>query len=122
MADRARALEAAEGQLIELVKVICRRVLSRELERNPLLIEGLVHAGLEALGGGDRVTVRLGPFFAETVEPLAELMRQKGIKCMVLLDPSVGRHGCQLETELGRVDESLETRLNVLLSALDVAP
>jgi len=122
MADRARSLEAAEGQLIELCKVICRRVLLRELEHNPLLIEGLVRAGLEALGGGDRLTVRLGPFFEEAVDLISHSLQRKGIDCTVLVDPRVGPQGCQLETELGRVDESVEARLDVLLSSLDVVP
>jgi flagellar biosynthesis/type III secretory pathway protein FliH len=40
------------------------------------------------------------------------------VKSLVVVDPSVGRQGCQLSTELGRVDESVTTRLDVLLANL----
>ena len=36
----------------------------------------------------------------------------------VNVDASLGRYGCMLETELGKVDESVEARLDVLLSHL----
>lgn len=120
-AERARALEAAEKELIQLVKVICRRVVLQEVSSNPLLIEGLVQEGIEALGRNDRVTVKLGPFFADSLETISEHLRHKAIDCVVLIDPGVGKYGCQLTTELGRVDESLETRLNLLLEGLDGA-
>lgn len=114
-AERAQMLAAAEAELVELAKTICRRVLLRELEREPRLVERLVRAGLEALGESDRVTVRLGPFFAEARDSIAESLQQQGVECSVIIDAGVGRHGCQVETELGRVDESVEKRLDVLL-------
>jgi hypothetical protein len=120
--DRTLALENAEREIIMLVKVICRRVVLREVSVNHKVIEDLVQAGLEALGRGDRITVRLGPFFADAREHLAEELRHKGVDCAVVIDPSVGPHGCQLETQFGRVDESVETRLDVLMRGMDVIP
>ncbi len=120
--DRTLALENAEREIIMLVKVICRRVVLREVSVNHKVIEDLVQAGLEALGRGDRITVRLGPFFADAREHLAEELRHKGVDCTVVIDPGVGPHGCQLETQYGRVDESVETRLDVLMRGIDVTP
>jgi flagellar assembly protein FliH len=120
--DRALALENAEREIIQLVRVICRRVVLREVSVNPNVIEDLVMAGLEALGRGDRVTVRLGPFFADARDHLAEELATKGVDCAVVIDPSVGPHGCQLETQFGRVDESVETRLDVLMRGIDATP
>lgn len=120
--ERAAALENAERELVSLVRVICRRVVLREVSINPKVIEDLVMAGLEALGRGDRVTVRLGPFFADTRDHVADELAHKGVDCTVVIDPSVGPHGCQLETQFGRVDESVETRLDVLMRGADVAP
>lgn len=120
--ERARALSEAERELVQLVKVICRRVVLQEVSSNPLLIENLVLEGIEALGRNDRVTVKLGPFFADSLETISEHLRHQAVDCVVLIDPGVGRHGCQLETELGRVDESIETRLDLLLDGLDRVP
>jgi hypothetical protein len=117
-AARAQLLEGAELELIQLVRSVARRVIERELLTDPSLIDGLVRAGLEALGNADRVSVRLGPFFADAVDDVREKLEQRGIECHVNVDASLGRYGCLLETELGRVDESVEARLDVLLSHL----
>lgn len=122
VAARAQQFEQAEQELVELVKVICRRVVLREVTLSSSVVEALVREGLTALGGGDKIIVKLGPFFADALDHIADNLHHQGITCNVVIDPSVGAHGCALETELGRVDESVETRLNVLLSNLDSVP
>ena len=119
--ERQQALADAEQELVELVRVICRRVLLGELTQNPRVVERLVKGGLEALGGGDRVTVKLGPFFEDVVSHIQDGLTHQGIQSVVVVDPSVGAQGCQLSTELGRVDESVERRLEVLLASLDLS-
>ena len=116
--ERQQSLASVEGELIELVRAISRRVLLAELSHHPQLIERLVHAGLEALAGGDQLTVRLGPFFSEALPAIRESLQHRGVKSLVLVDPSVGPQGCQLSSELGRVDESVTNRLDVLLANL----
>jgi flagellar biosynthesis/type III secretory pathway protein FliH len=122
VATRDALFAGAEPELVELVKVICRRVVLREVTLSSSVVEALVREGLTALGGGDKITVKLGPFFADALDHISENLHHQGIQCHVVIDPSVGPHGCALETELGRVDESVETRLNVLLSNLDTVP
>lgn len=120
--ERAHALEQAQKELVELVKVICRRVVLREVTLSSSVVESLVQEGLSALGGRDKVHVKLGPFFSDALEHISDNLRHRGIACTVSIDPAVGPHGCALETELGRVDESVETRLNVLFASLDTMP
>lgn len=117
-AARSALLEGAELELIQLVRSIAQRVIERELLTDPGLVDGLVRAGLEALGNADRVSVRLGPFFADAVDDVREKLEQRGLDASVSVDASLGRYGCLLETELGKVDESVEARLDVLLSHL----
>jgi flagellar assembly protein FliH len=117
-AARADVLAESQSQLIKLSTVICRRVLHRELTLDPGIIEALILEGLSALSDSDQVTVRLGPFFADAIEEISARLNDQGVACRVVLDPSVGLYGCTLQTELGRVDESLEARLESLLSGL----
>jgi hypothetical protein len=67
--ERAEAFARAEKELVELVRVICRRVVVREVTLSSAVIEALVQEGLTALGKGDQVTVKLGPFFADAESP-----------------------------------------------------
>jgi hypothetical protein len=120
--ERARALEEAEQELVELVKVICRRVVLREVSLSSSVVEALVREGLLALGKNDRVLVKLGPFFADALDHIRDNLHHRGLDCSVSVDPGAGTYGCVIETELGRVDESVETRLNVLFASLDATP
>lgn len=45
-------LRESEEQLVELVSVIARRVIAREVRSDPGLVRALVREGLEALGEG----------------------------------------------------------------------
>jgi Flagellar assembly protein FliH len=119
--ERQEALAGVELELAQLITAICRRVLLTELNSNPLLIERLVQAGLEALAGGDKLTVRLGPFFADAAPILREQLEHRGVNSVVLVDPSIGAQGCQLSSELGRVDEAVTARLDVLLANLGLS-
>jgi hypothetical protein len=120
--ERARALEEAEKELVELVKVICRRVVLREVSLSSSVVEALVREGLLALGKNDRMLVKLGPFFADALDHIRDNLHNRGVACTVTIDPAGGTYGCVIETELGRVDESVETRLNVLFASLDSVP
>jgi len=117
-AARARLLFETREQLAELAGLIARRVIARELALDPRLVVGLVQEGLEALGAYDQVTVRLGAWFESARDDLSARLRSRGIALEIVLDPTLPPDGCVVETELGRVDESLETRLDHLLRGL----
>jgi hypothetical protein len=118
VSERTRVLEQTAGQLGELATIIARRVIAHELSLNPGLIAGLVREGLEALGAHDRVVVRVGRGFIEARDRLEQRLADRGARAEVRLDPSLAEHGCVVETELGSVDESIESRITTLLNAL----
>lgn len=116
--ERERLLVETAGQVAELAALIARRVIGRELSLDPMLVRGLVREGIEALGQHDRVVVRVGNAFATTQEALQEELRLGTGRFEVRLDGSLNDYGCVVETELGQVDESIESRLETLLHAL----
>ncbi|HEY2407713.1 MAG TPA: FliH/SctL family protein [Polyangiaceae bacterium] len=116
--ERARVLEQTASQLGELAAIIARRVIAHEISLNPEVVAGLVREGLEALGAHDRVVVRVGRAFADSCDSLAQRLSDRGAQADVRVDLTLPEHGCLVETELGRVDESIETRIATLLEAL----
>jgi hypothetical protein len=116
--ERARVLEQTASQLGELATIIARRVIAHEISLNPQIVAGLVKEGLAALGAHDRVLVRVGRLFAESRAALEIRLADRGARAEVRLDPNLPEYGCIVETELGRVDESIETRIATLLQAL----
>lgn len=118
VAERSRVLEQTASQLGELATIIARRVIAHEISLNPNIVAGLVNEGLAALGAHDRVLVRVGRLFAESSAALEVRLADRGAHAEVRVDPNLPDYGCIVETELGRVDESIESRIATLLQAL----
>jgi flagellar assembly protein FliH len=118
VAERSRVLEQTASQLGELATIIARRVIAHEISLNPNIVAGLVNEGLAALGAHDRVLVRIGSAFREARANLEQRLADRGAHAEVRLDESLSEFGCLVETELGRVDESIESRISTLLQAL----
>jgi hypothetical protein len=122
--ERQRVFEQTASQLAELAAVIARRVIAREISLHPELVFDLVREALEALGKHDRVLVRLGSGFETQRAALEQRLLDRGSRADVRVEAQLPEHACLVETELGQVDESIETRLRTLLHALrpDSAP
>jgi Flagellar assembly protein FliH len=118
MAERSRVLEQTASQLGELATIIARRVIAHEISLNPQIVAGLVNEGLSALGAHDRVLVRIGSAFRDARANLEVRLADRGAHAEVRLDENLSQYGCVVETELGRVDESIEARIATLLQAL----
>jgi hypothetical protein len=116
--ERQRVFEQTASQLAELAAVIARRVIAREISLHPELVFDLVREGLDALGKHDRVVVRLGGGFEGQRAALEQRLLDRGTRAEVRVEPQLAEHACLVETELGQVDESVETRLATLLHAL----
>jgi flagellar assembly protein FliH len=117
--ERARrsVLSQTEAQLVELATVIAHRVIARELSLKPDVVVSLVREGLEALGSRDRLQVRIGHGFAEALELLSsELGGTEESK--VSVDSTLPDYGCVVDTQLGRVDESIEKRFDAIVLSL----
>jgi hypothetical protein len=116
--ERQRVFEQTASQLAELAAVIARRVIAREISLHPQLVFDLVREGLDALGKHDRVVIRLGQGFEGQRAALEQRLLDRGSRAEVRVEPQLSEHACLVETELGQVDESVETRLATLLHAL----
>jgi hypothetical protein len=116
---RQMVLEDSAHEIAELATTIARRVIARELQMNPEIVHGLVQEGLSALGRDDRITVRLGARFARAAAAIEQRLTVGDQRAEIVLDPTLEPHGCIVETDLGRVDESIESRLSALISALE---
>lgn len=115
---REQQFADAESRLVELALLVARRVIAREVSLDPSVVVGLVREGMAALGERDRLVVRVGTFFRDMRDELQEKLGGAKLRCEVIVDPSLGRAGCVVETDLGRVDESVDTRLQNLIAAL----
>lgn len=103
---------------IQLATLVARRVIARELTTHPDIVTDLVREGLEVLNVHDKVRVHLGSEFAVLKDEVSEHFAAAGTMIDVSLDATLPPFGCVVETEVGSVDESIETRLSMLLESL----
>jgi flagellar biosynthesis/type III secretory pathway protein FliH len=106
------------ARTVELAVLVARRVVARELLTQPDIVTDLVREGLDVLNARDRVRVHLGPQFAVLKDELVAYFAAMGTMLDVTLDSTLPPYGCVVETELGSVDESIESRLSTLLDSL----
>jgi len=117
-AEREGQFEALEQRLVDLALIVARRVIAREVSLDKTIVQALVREGVSALGERDRVTVRVGMFFADMKDHLEAQLSSSKIQCDVVIDSSLPKTGCMVETDLGKVDESIETRLANMIETL----
>lgn len=115
---RRRVLVESGTELAKLAGVVARRVIGREVSVDPRIVLALVQEGLDALGQYDRINVRLGAEFGRAEDELRQRLKSRGVEYDIFIDPDLPPYGCVVETDLGRVDESIESRLEQLFQGL----
>jgi flagellar biosynthesis/type III secretory pathway protein FliH len=120
-AERERRLAALTGELATLALEVARKVLGRELSREPRAVLDLASHALAEARDRREVTLRVNPADAPTLranhERLAALLERApglGVREDVGVEPG----GVIVETDAGRVDARVETQLGILERAL----
>ena len=116
--DLARAKDAA----IVLARRMAERIVGRAVELSPELMGEIVAEALAASRARKgTVVLRAHPDDLATVErerPRWLARVAAGVDVRVVADPAIGRHGCVVETAVGRLDARLDTQLDALERAL----
>jgi flagellar assembly protein FliH len=107
-------LDHWEKSAVGLSVAIARRVLRRELTRQPDVALDLVREALELAAGSDRVRVVLSPADHESLGPrVADLAKElSGLGTVeVAADAAISPGGCRVETRFGQIDQQFEAQL-----------
>jgi len=121
-AQAERDLHAAKDAAIVLARRMAERIVGRAVELSPELMGEIVGEALAASRARTgTVVLRAHP------DDLAAIERERprwlarvaaGVGVRVVDDPAIGRHGCVVETAVGRLDARLQTQLDALERAL----
>jgi flagellar assembly protein FliH len=103
--------------LTELTMESIRVILHREMRLEPVEISNLIESLLEFVIEGLRVEIRVHPddfSVATAAHPKWKLMKFGDWDIAVIPDVQIQPGGCEIRSDLGRVDATLETRLELL--------
>ncbi|WP_256360375.1 FliH/SctL family protein [Methylomonas koyamae] len=108
--------DAVEQELVKLAIAIASQLIRRELKSEPGEIVAVVREAIKVLPlAAQKVTVNLHPEDAALVRSALKLDESMP-PWRLQEDPLLSRGGCIVETEVSRVDASVESRLAAVIA------
>lgn len=108
--------QQVEGAMISLLGQMVRQVIQRELVSDSSQIRQVLSEALKLLPmGANNIRIHLNPQDFEMVKALRERHEEHW---RILEDATLMPGGCRVESELSRIDATVETRLNQAIKQL----
>ncbi|HVP63088.1 MAG TPA: FliH/SctL family protein [Myxococcaceae bacterium] len=117
-----RLAERARSDALEIGFQVARRILETELRSSPDALFALVRSALRKAGESRRVTVRLRPEDVAQLETTAgkqTLAEFSAAQIELKADSALGPGDVVVDTDFGRIDGRLASRLDELRRAVD---
>ena len=109
---RTHILETSEHDLLQLSLHISREVLAAEREVAHDFTERMVQHALKLLKDADRIVLRVGSADIAAIKEKFPGLFHENAAIKVIEDPSIELGGTVAESNLGRIDATLERRLH----------
>jgi flagellar assembly protein FliH len=112
---RDKIFRESEDELINLIMLVARKVISHEISQNRSILAKVVQSALAGLSAREEITVRINPDDYQLVTSgRDDLLRTELLNERLLLkpDPSVEVGFCLVDTDMGTIDASLEGQLD----------
>lgn len=110
-----------EEEIVEIIIGALRKILMDEVQTNPETVFSTVKNALKRARDKERIIIRVNPEDIQTIKNhKQELLEQiDGIKHLEFEEDSkIGRGGCILESDSGKIDARLENQLMAVEQAL----
>lgn len=118
---RDKIYRESEDEVINLIMLVARKVIIREVTEDRSILAGVVKNALDSLSAREEVTVRINPEdYALVTSGMDEILKKELVSDRLLLksDPSVTTGFCLVDTAMGTVDASLDAQLEHLHRSL----
>lgn len=118
---REKVLRESEDELINLVMLVARKVIIREISQDRSILAGVVKNAIAGLSAREEVTVRINPDdYALVTSGREESLQKELINDHLLLkaDPLVASGTCQIDTAMGTIDAGLNAQLEAIYRSL----
>jgi len=109
--------QQVEDELMFLVMTVARHVIRREVKQDPTHVIAAVRQAIEMLPVSARnIHVHLNPEDAILVRESLSVDEEHGQRWRIVEDPMLSRGGCNVETNYSRIDATVESRMNMVIS------
>jgi flagellar assembly protein FliH len=115
---RSSLYAQVEHEVVRLAVEAAKKIVHREVQADPDIIQTLVRVALSHVSEKSAVTVHLSPVdYNYLMEQRAELAQNEGRDISLLSDKSIERGGCLIKTECGDIDARIEEKFREVESA-----
>ncbi|MFZ2086946.1 MAG: FliH/SctL family protein [Desulfobaccales bacterium] len=117
--ERERLFRERERILLDLVLLISEKILARELRLHPEDIQHIIEEGFRQVAHQEGLRLLVSPLDYEVLRQVDMQSWPLGVE--LLADAMVNPGGFRLETSLGEVDGTRETRWALVVQAVEQA-
>jgi len=112
-----------EAKLVQIIMVIVKTIVGKEVEIDPSIIKDCIKKALEDILDKSMIIIHINPDDYNTVnEYLVNQFQKAGTPEIVLSkDTSIERGGALIESKMGVVDVTMQTKWEILENILDQA-
>ncbi|MDD2851649.1 MAG: FliH/SctL family protein [Desulfuromonadaceae bacterium] len=118
---REKVFRESEDEILKLVMLIARKVITREVSQDRTIISYVVKNALTGLSVREEITVRINPEDYQLVTTgRDQLLSDELLNDRLLLkpDPSVATGFCLVDTNMGTINATLEGQMEQLYRSL----
>jgi flagellar biosynthesis/type III secretory pathway protein FliH len=100
-----------EHEVVKLAVEVAKKIVHREINADPDVIQTLVRVALGHVAEKSAVTIHLNPAdYSHLLEQRAELSQAAARDIALLADKSIERGGCLIQTTCGDIDARIEEK------------
>jgi flagellar assembly protein FliH len=108
---RSAIYAQAECEVVKLAVEVAKKIVHREIQADPHIIQTLVRVALSHVAERSSVTIHLNPAdHGYLIEQRSELSENEGRDISLLADKSIEPGGCLIQTDCGDVDARIEEK------------
>ncbi|MCX7907895.1 MAG: FliH/SctL family protein [Ignavibacteria bacterium] len=113
-------LEKLKEAIVPISIKIAETILNNEIKTNPIVIEKQIEKALKIIDNETIFQLRLNPSDLEILKNVGSklLSDPKLEEVETIADPTIEPGGCILETEVGKIDATIQSQLKKIESAL----
>ncbi len=122
VAFRNKALFYFEPFLIDLATAISARIIDQQVKLDTMIFRKMFAEALNNITDKEKIVIQVNPEDAPEIEKYQEAFPKKfqEFKQIEIQEmPSMQRGGCTIETKLGYIDGSIETKLSLLKETME---
>jgi len=106
-----------EDEIVTLAMMVARHLIRRELKLDPTHVISAIRQAVDILPVATKnIAVFLHPEDAALVRESLTLSDEDEQRWKIVEDPMLSRGGCKLETDYSRIDASVESRINSVIT------